>query len=102
MASAIGEIFGGLGLLPTGLGLLVRRPRAFLLGAIPPAITSVLFLGALIALFAQLDDVVGWLTPFSRTWSEGPATAVHVAVGVAVVAGLVLLMVVTFTTLTLA
>ena len=40
----------GAGLLTRGMGLLVRRPRLFLLGAIPPVITSVIFTGLLIAL----------------------------------------------------
>ena len=42
-------------LLGRGLRLIVRRPRLFGLGAIPPAITSLVFIGILVVLFANLD-----------------------------------------------
>ena len=96
------EFLVGVGLLGRGLALITRRPRLFWLGAIPPAITSVLFLGVLIALFAELERLVGWLTPFADGWSPGAATTVRVLIGVALVAGVSLVMVISFTTLTLA
>ncbi len=82
--------------------MIARRPRLFLLGAIPPAITSVIFTGLLIALITQLRPLVDWLTPFADDWNRGLATTVEVLVGGAVVAGAVLIMVISFTTLTLA
>jgi CysZ protein len=92
----------GAGLLARGLRLIARRPRLFLLGAIPPAITSVIFTGLIIALISQLDPVVDWLTPFADGWARGAATTIRVLVGGALLAGAVLVMVITFTTLTLA
>jgi CysZ protein len=92
----------GAGLLTRGLTLITRRPRLFLLGAIPPAITSVIFTGLIIALITQLDPLVEWLTPFADGWARGAATTIRVVVGSALVAGAVLVMVITFTTLTLA
>lgn len=92
----------GAGLLARGLRLIARRPRLFLLGAIPPAITSVIFTGLIIALITQLDPVVNWLTPFADGWARGAATTIRVLVGGALLAGAVLVMVITFTTLTLA
>jgi CysZ protein len=100
--SAVGELLAGAGLLTRGMGLIVRRPRMFLLGAIPPAITSVIFTGLLIALITQLDPAVDWLTPFADGWARGLATTIHVIVGTTLVAGAVLLMVISFTVLTLA
>ena len=82
--------------------MIARHPRLFLLGAIPPAITSVIFTGLLIALITQLRPLVDWLTPFADEWNRGLATTVEVLVGGAVVAGAVLIMVISFTTLTLA
>ena len=79
-----------------------RRPRMFLLGAIPPAITSVIFTGLLIALITQLEPLVEWLTPFADGWTRGLATTVRVLIGTALGAGAVLIMVISFTTLTLA
>jgi CysZ protein len=99
---ALGELVAGAGLLTRGMSLIVRRPRLFLLGAIPPAITSVIFTGLLIALVTQLEPAVEWLTPFADGWVRGLATTVRVLVGTTLVAGAVLLMVISFTVLTLA
>ncbi len=99
---ALGELVAGAGLLTRGMSLIVRRPRMFLLGAIPPAITSVIFTGLLIALVTQLEPAVEWLTPFADGWVRGLATTVRVLVGTTLVAGAVLLMVISFTVLTLA
>jgi CysZ protein len=102
VAAAAAELMMGAGLLTRGLSLIARRPRLFLLGAIPPAITSVIFTGLLIALITQLDPAVKWLTPFTDGWARGAATTIRVLVGGALVAGAVLVMVISFTTLTLA
>lgn len=102
MAGALRELIIGAGLLARGLRLIAARPRLFLLGAIPPAITSVIFTGVLVALITQLDPVVDWLTPFADRWGSGAATTVRVLVGAGLVAAVVLLMVLTFTMLTLA
>jgi CysZ protein len=102
MRPAVGELVTGAGLLTRGLSLIARRPRLFLLGAIPPAITSVIFTGVLIALITQVAPIAEWLTPFAEGWTRGAATTIRVLVGSAVVAGAVLLMVISFTALTLA
>ena len=102
MANPVSEAVSGLALLPRGFALVVRRPRNFVLGAIPPAITSVLFVIVIVALVGGMGPIVGWLTPFARGWSEGAQSAVQIAIGVALVGTAVLLMVVTFTALTLA
>src|SRR5690606_13950867 len=59
------EIFTGIGTLLRGFGMILRRPKLFLLGALPPLLTSVLFLIALIALLARIDDLTAWMTPFA-------------------------------------
>ena len=102
MAGAVREFLAGAALLPRGLSLIARRPRLFGLGAIPPAITSVIFIALLVLVILQLERIVGWLTPFADAWSSGVATTIRVLVGVAFVAGLVLIMVISFTALTLA
>jgi CysZ protein len=99
---AVTELVIGAGLLTKGMRLIVRRPRLFLLGAIPPLITSVIFTGLLIALITQLEPAVDWLTPFTDGWARGLATTIRVLVGAALVGGAVLLMVISFTALTLA
>jgi CysZ protein len=102
VAGAVREFVAGASLLPRGLSLIARRPRLFGLGAIPPAITSVVFLAVLVAVILQLEPIVDWMTPFADPWSPEVATSVRVLAGVALVAGLVLVMVVSFTVLTLA
>jgi CysZ protein len=102
VAGAVREFLTGAALLPRGLGLIARRPRLFALGAIPPAITSVVFIAVLVAVSLQLESIVGWLTPFANAWSPDAATIARVLIGVALMAGLVLIMVISFTVLTLA
>jgi CysZ protein len=102
VAGAVREFLTGAALLPRGLGLIARRPRLFGLGAIPPAITSVVFIAVLVAVSLQLERIVGWLTPFANGWSPDAAAIARVLVGVALMAGLVLIMVISFTVLTLA
>ena len=96
------EFLAGFALLGRGLRLMARRPRLFGLGAIPPAITSLVFIGVLAAIFVRLEPMVAWMTPFADSWSPETRVLIRVLVGTALVAGLVLIMVVTFTTLTLA
>lgn len=95
------EFLAGVGLLGRGLGLLLRRPRLFWLGAIPPAVASVLFLIVVVLLASRLTVIAGWLTPFADTWVPALAELVRVLVGLGVLAGAVLVMVLAFTTLTL-
>jgi CysZ protein len=102
VAGVFAELMVGAGLLGRGLRLIVQRPRLFLLGAIPPLITSVIFTGLIVALIMQLDPAVDWLTPFANGWTRGLATAIRVFVGAALLSGAALLMVISFTTLTLA
>jgi CysZ protein len=53
-------------------------------------------------LIMHLDPAVDWLTPFADGWARGLATAMRVLVGAALLSGAALLMVISFTTLTLA
>lgn len=96
------EVFGGVGALARGFGLLLRRPRLFLLGALPALITSLLFLALFVVLVMNLTDLAAWATPFADGWDEVWRNLVRGAVALGALAGTVLLMVVSFTTITLA
>jgi CysZ protein len=96
------ELLAGVGLLGRGLGLIIRRPRLFLLGALPPLITSVIFVVLLVIMIRELDPLLQVLTPFADRWTTGTATLIRTLIGVALVAGAILIMVLVFTTLTLA
>lgn len=100
--AATTEFVAGAGLLGRGLGLMARRPRLFWLGALPPLITSVLFVVVLVVISTRLTRIATWLTPFANGWSPGFADVVRVLVAIGFLAGSILLMVLSFTTLTLA
>ncbi|WP_067966871.1 EI24 domain-containing protein [Nocardiopsis trehalosi] len=102
MSTPIRDAASGVGILLRGFGMVFRRPKLFLMGAIPPLFTSLLFLAAFIALIMNIESLTAWLTPFADGWSEGWRTTVRAATGVILVAGSVLIMVVGFTGLTLA
>lgn len=96
----IAEILAGAAMLPKGMGVIGTRPKLFALGAIPPAITSVLMIGSIIALAVYAPDIVAALTPFADGWAM--AEVFRFLVAVALVFGIVLIMVIAFSTITLA
>ncbi|KII00092.1 membrane protein [Streptomonospora alba] len=102
MNSPVRDFFSGVGVLFQGAGMVIRRPRLFLLGIVPPLITSLLFVAALVLLLFNVEDLTVWLTPFAEEWAPGMQTTVRVLAGVLLVAAAVLVMVVAFTGLTLA
>jgi CysZ protein len=102
VANVLSEIMAGVNLLPRGLSFIVRRPRLFLLGAIPPLITSVIFVGVLVLLFTQLGWLADALTPFAVTWDAGAARIMRGLIALTLAGGVILLMVISFTALTLA
>lgn len=95
------EIFGGFGVLLRGWVIVLRRPRLFLLGALPALITSLLFLAAFLALAFNVLDLVAWVTPFTEGWEEVWRELLRGALAVVLLAGAILVMVVAFTTVTL-
>lgn len=101
MANPVREFFGGAGVLLRGFVLLLRKPRLFLLGALPALITSLLFLALFVLLVMNLSDLADWATPFAEDWDPVWQGLVRGALSVALLAGTVLLMVVAFTTVTL-
>ncbi|PSK95595.1 CysZ protein [Murinocardiopsis flavida] len=102
MSNPLRETFSGTGVLLRGFGMVLRRPRLFLLGAIPPLITSILFVIILTVFLLNVDTLAAWLTPFAQGWDDTWRTATRVAVSLALTAVLLLVMVVGFTGLTLA
>lgn len=102
MVNPVREIFGGFGVLLRGFAILLRKPRLFLLGMLPAVITSVLFVTALVVLVLNVVDLVAWATPFADDWDTVWQGLLRGAVSVGLLAGTLLLMVVAFTTVTLA
>ncbi|QGN35228.1 EI24 domain-containing protein [Microlunatus sp. Gsoil 973] len=86
----ISDALGGAMLLIRGFTLVFSRRRLFLLGALPPLITSVIFLALLITGISNLDRII----PDYAEW-------IRVLIGVGAIGGSILIMVLVFTALTL-
>lgn len=72
-----------------------------LFGAIPALIVGVFYLAGIIALVLNLDGIVTWATPFADGWSEPLRTGLRVVAVLAVVALAALLVIFSFTAITL-
>ncbi len=92
----------GAGFLLRGLRLWRERPRLMLLGIVPAAIVALLVVALLVVLLVFADDVIAWATPFADDWSDTVRSVFRIALLLVVLAGAVMLAIVTFTGLTLA
>ena len=97
----IRELFTGAALLPRAFRMVTARRQLFLLGALPPLITSVFFLALLITLIGNLHTLIPFLASFSDGWLSGLHLTMEIAVGIALVGGSILIMVLVFTSITL-
>ena len=102
MASVISEATGGAALLLKGVRFLAQRPKLFWLGAVPPLIMSVVFAVLLVLLVTRLPDIGDAITPFADGWAAAAGTAVQVLAAVGVLGGTLLIMIISFSTLTMA
>ena len=102
MANLISEAVVGASLLGKGFSFLVRRPRLFWLGAVPPLIMSVIFTALLVVLAVNLGAITDAVTPFADSWSAGLRSTVQVLAGVGVLGVTLLVMIISFSTLTMA
>lgn len=97
----MGDFATGVRLFVRGGGIVLRSPRLLLLGAVPALITTVLFLGGLLALLAGLDAIAAGLTPFADGWGSDARRVARVLAGIAVLGAVAVVGVVAFTALTL-
>ncbi|MFB2581970.1 EI24 domain-containing protein [Herbiconiux sp. P15] len=98
----IREFFGGVGLLGRGLRSWLTDPRLMLLGAIPALIVAAVYTAGLVVLAINSPAIADWATPFADDWEEPWRSATRVSAALALVAAGVLLVVFTFTAITLA
>lgn len=96
------EFLTGAGLLLRGLGQWRRTPGAMALGLIPGTLVGLVFAGALVGWGLVLPGLVDDWTPFADTWAPFWATTVRTAIGVASFGAALLIVVVSFTAVTLA
>lgn|GEM_PF-2707098 len=100
-SNPVGGLVGGIGLLITGAGLVLRRARLFGLGLIPPLITSLLFIALFVTATWLSQRFAVWATPFAEGSPGAEALRGLVSVLVVVTSGLLLVLLFTATTLAL-
>lgn len=100
-APALREFIRGVGFLFRGFGIWISAPRLMFLGMIPAAIVGALSIALVIALAIGIEPITTFLTPFADDWEELPRVAVRFAAGVALLLAGILIIVNTFTTVTL-
>ena len=96
------RFFGGMGYLGRGLRLWVTSPRLMLLGAVPALIVGVVYSAAVVLFIVNADPIAARVTPFADDWATVPQAAVRAAAGLALVAALLLIAVLSFAAVTLA
>jgi CysZ protein len=100
--SAVRQFFDGVALLGRGLKMWGSDPRLMFFGALPALIVAVVYLAVLIVLFINAPTLAEWATPFADDWDEGWRTALRATAIIALVALGALLVVYTYTAITLA
>ncbi|MEP6481649.1 MAG: EI24 domain-containing protein [Rhodoglobus sp.] len=95
------EFFTGVSLLGRGFGVWRTAPGLMILGLIPALIVAALFSVGIIALGVNLETIAAAVTPFANTWDEPWHTGIRVVVGLAFLAVAVLIVINTFTAVTL-
>ncbi len=95
------EFFTGMLQLVRGLRVWATAPKLMLLGIIPPLIVGTVVVAGLIALGISLETITNLVTPFANDWDEPFRTAVRVVAAIAFLAVGFVIIVYTFTTLTL-
>jgi CysZ protein len=101
-ASVPARFFSGVRLLGSGLRMWITDPRIMLMGALPALIVAVVYLAGFIVLAANAEAIAGAVTPFARDWGETMRTVVRAAATIALIGVALLLVVYTFTAVTLA
>lgn len=96
------EFFEGARMLARGLGQWRRTPGAMALGLIPGAVVGLVFVSALVVWGIALPGLVEEWTPFADDWAPAWSGIVRTAIGVASFGAAALLVVVSFTAVTLA
>jgi len=100
-ATTAREFFSGVGFLLRGFRMWISAPKLMLLGLIPAAIVGTAAIAVLVAVILNIDTISASITPFAQEWGELAQTATEFAAGLAVIVASILLIVNTYTTVTL-
>jgi CysZ protein len=96
------QFLAGVRLLGRGLGMWATTPRLMFLGAIPALLVAAVYAVLLVLFLTQIDALAAWITPFAEDWETTWRTAMRLIAGAALLALAVLLVIFTFTAITLA
>ena len=97
----IPEFFTGMLQLVRGLRVWATAPKLMLLGVIPPLIVATIVIAGLVTLGVSLETITNFVTPFAKDWDEPYRTAVRLIAAVAFFVISFVIVIYTFTTLTL-
>ena len=95
------EFWQGARLLAAGFGWWRRHPGVMAAALVPGVVVGLVMAAGIVALIGGLPALVDALTPFADDWTAFWATAVRILVGIAALAGGVVLAVTTFTAIAL-
>ncbi len=95
-------VFTGIGFLGKGLGMWLTSPGLMLLGALPALIVGIVYAGGIVLFLMNIDPITAFATPFASGWDETGRAIARVVAGLAIAAAAVLVVIFTFTAVTLA
>lgn len=95
------DFFTGIGFVGRGFALWRTAPGLMLLGMVPALIVGAIFLAGIIALGLNLEIIATAVTPFANDWDEPFRTGIRFVAGIAFLIVAILLVINTFTTVTL-
>ena len=95
------EFFSGVGLLFRGLKVWGTAPRLMVLGMIPALIVAGVLAAGVVALGLNLESLAAVVTPFADSWDEPFRTGTRLVAAAALLTVAVLIVIFTFTTITL-
>ncbi len=96
-----GEFARGFVSLRHGFAFWRVRPGLMALGLVPAVIVAAVFAVLLVVLAINLDTITSWMTPFAASWWEWARVAIRITIGVATLAGALVLVGFAFTAVTL-
>jgi CysZ protein len=94
-------ILTGVRYLGRGFGMWATSPRLMFLGAIPALLVGFVYLVGVVFLVINLNSIVIWATPFANEWAEPLILSTRVAAALVFVIVAALIVVYTFTAVTL-
>ena len=96
------RFFSGVGYLAKGFRTWGTSPGLMVLGMIPAVIVGLVYVTGIVLLLLNVENIVGWATAFADDWVEPWRGLFRILSGIALILLAVMVLVNTFTALTLA